>query len=192
MAMEIVINVLLVVILIGSFFTGLQRGFVHQLLRLVSLVAAFIVAFLFYEEVAQFLEQWIPYPFGQQTEGTFLAAFDTRSLFYYSIAFLLLFIAARIIAGFLTGAAGGIARLPVLRTINYWLGGVLGVLEAYVILFVVLAAAMLMPFPALEPVVNNSAVASFILHETPWLSGWYEQIMPADPGSMDGPIENEG
>ena len=190
--MEIVINVLLVVILIGSFFTGLQRGFVHQLLRLVSLVAAFIVAFLFYEEVAQFLEQWIPYPFGQQTEGTFLAAFDTRSLFYYSIAFLLLFIAARIIAGFLTGAAGGIARLPVLRTINYWLGGVLGVLEAYVILFVVLAAAMLMPFPALEPIVNNSAVASFILHETPWLSGWYEQIMPADPGSMDGPIENEG
>ncbi|SDW68924.1 Uncharacterized membrane protein, required for colicin V production [Marinococcus luteus] len=190
--MEIVINVLLVVILIGSFFTGLQRGFVLQLLRLVSLVAAFIVAFLFYEEVAQFLEQWIPYPFGQQAEGTFLAAFDTRSLFYYSIAFLLLFIGTRIIAGFLTGAAGGIARLPVLRTINYWLGGVLGVLEAYVILFVVLAAAMLMPFPALEPVVNNSAVASFILHETPWLSGWYEQIMPADPGNMDGPIEDEG
>ncbi|MFP3339873.1 CvpA family protein, partial [Micrococcus sp. SIMBA_131] len=66
-----------------------------------------------------------------------------------------------------------LADLPILRTVNGWLGGVLGFVEVYVVVFLFLFIAALVPNETVQTAISNSFLAESIVKHTPVLT---EQI----------------
>ena len=56
------LDLAIILLLVFGFFIGLKRGFILQLVHLTGFIIAYIVANLYYEELAPKLLLWIPYP----------------------------------------------------------------------------------------------------------------------------------
>ena len=63
-----------------------------------------------------------------------------------------------------------VARNSDYKQLNVWAGGLLGFLEVYLILFILLYVAALFPIESIQSVINQSWVAKGIIHHTPLLS----------------------
>ncbi|MFZ4450614.1 CvpA family protein [Salibacterium aidingense] len=178
------LSLLIVLILIISFFIGLRRGFILQLIHLVSFFIALYIAFTFYQELAQYLRLWLPYPEisndGDNVVEMMVASFDLEAVYYNGISFFLLFFAAKILLQIVGSMLDFVSRLPVLRMVNRWLGGVLGLVETYLILFVLLITAALMPIEALQQAIDQSMAAKMIINDTPFLSSWLKDLWLED------------
>ncbi|WP_018921674.1 CvpA family protein [Salsuginibacillus kocurii] len=171
------LSLLILLILLGSFFIGLRRGFILQLVHLVSLFIALFVAFLFYDDVAEFLRLWLPYPqFSDQTDFMFLANFDMESVYYAGISFAVLFLATKIILQIIGSMLDFLAQLPILHTVNRLLGGILGFIETYLLLFILLIVTALIPVPFAQEMIADSTVARVMIEHTPILSEWLQEL----------------
>ncbi|WP_216828878.1 CvpA family protein [Alkalihalobacterium elongatum] len=171
-------SLLIFFILISSFFIGLRRGFILQLIHLVSFFVALIVAYLYYGELASYIRLWIPYPqFSSDSAfSMFIEAFNFESVYYSGIAFAILFFGTKIALHIIGSMLDFVAHLPILRTINGWLGGALCFLEAYLILFILLHVAALLPIEFVQDQLQKSSLAHLILDYTPFLSSWIKEI----------------
>lgn len=69
-----------------------------------------------------------------------------------------------------------IARLPVLRQLNVWAGGIFGFCEVYLIIFILLYVAALIPMAALQNTLSHSILADAIINHTPVLSSQIKQL----------------
>lgn len=172
------LSLILLIILISSFFIGLRRGFILQLFHLVSFVISIIVAYLYYADLAKVIRLWIPYP-QLSTDSTFgmvVTSFNMEEVYYSGISFAILFFVTKIILHIIGSMLDFIARLPILKTINGWLGGILCFLEIYLLLFVVLHVAALLPIDVVQEHLNGSFLAKLIIDYTPFLSGWIKDL----------------
>ncbi|PSL44040.1 putative membrane protein required for colicin V production [Salsuginibacillus halophilus] len=169
------LSLIILLILIGSFFIGLRRGFILQAIHLVSFFAALIVAFIFYDDLAEHLVMLIPYPDfldPADGEGMLLSSFYFEDVYYNGISFALLFFLTKIVLQIIGSMLDFVSTLPVLRTVNWFLGGVLGFIETYLILFVVFIVALLLPVDFIQSVISDSLVARLMVENTPFLSDW--------------------
>lgn len=166
------LDLAVVIILIFGFLIGLKRGFILQLIHMIGLIIAFIAAYLYYDDLAPKLRLWIPYPDINAT-GAIQMVLDGVSFdeaFYRAIAFAIIFFAVRIVLAIIGSALDIVASLPILRTLNIWAGGILGFLEIYLILFVIIYIAALLPIDEIQTALNNSTIAEGILKNTPYFS----------------------
>lgn len=157
---------------------GLRRGFVLQLMHLIGFIIAFIVATIFYKKIAEHLALWIPYP--DINSDTLLAVFlqtmPLESAFYNAVAFAILFFATKILLQIITSMLDFIARLPFIRTFNGLFGAVLGFIEVYVILFIMLYISALIPMDVIQFRLEGSMVAKWMIEHTPFLSNYIESL----------------
>ena len=169
------LDLILVILLFMGFFVGLRRGFILQLIHLTGFIIAYIVAKMYYNQLAPKLTLWIPYPnFGNNSSLKFFTdSPQTEEAFYRAIAFVIIFFAAKIVLQIIASMLDFIARLPILRLLNVWAGGILGFFEVYLLLFLLLFIAALVPVAALQGLMNQSVLANLIVNHTPILS---EQI----------------
>lgn len=167
------LNLLLLFVLVTGFFVGLRRGFILQLIHMVGFIISFIVAYIYFDDLAPKLRLWIPYPnFDHgKTLQLVLDGAGADDAFYRVIAFTIIFIAVRIILGIIGSALDFVASLPILKTLNVWAGGILGFLEIYILIFILLYIAALLPIASVQDALNSSIVAKGIIHYTPFLSG---------------------
>ncbi|RSL32213.1 CvpA family protein [Salibacterium salarium] len=174
------LSLLLLLILLVSFFVGLRRGFILQLIHLVSFFVALFIAFYFYQDLSEYLRLWLPYPEissdGDGVVSMAVASFDLESVYYSGISFFLLFFVAKILLQIIGSMLDFVTKLPVLKTLNRWLGGVLGLVETYLILFILLITAALMPIEMLQNAIADSWVANAIINHTPILSDWLKDL----------------
>ena len=87
------------IILVFGFLIGLKRGFILQLIHLTGFIIAFIVAYLYYDQLAPKLTLWIPYPI-LRSNSTLAFLFDNVNLedaYYRAIAFVVIFFAVKIL-----------------------------------------------------------------------------------------------
>ncbi|OOP65426.1 hypothetical protein BWZ43_25010, partial [Heyndrickxia oleronia] len=56
------INLVILLILVIGFFVGLKRGFILQLIHITGFIIAFIIAYMYFKDLAPHLKLWIPYP----------------------------------------------------------------------------------------------------------------------------------
>ena len=56
------IDLAILLILAIGFIIGLRRGFILQIIHLTGFIAAFIVSYLYFDDLAPKLELWVPYP----------------------------------------------------------------------------------------------------------------------------------
>src|SRR5699024_9085753 len=74
-----------------------------------------------------------------------------------------------------------VASLPVLNSLNRILGAVLGFLEVYLIIFIVLSILALTPAENVQAWIADSPLALFIIEHTPYLSAklktlWFSDV----------------
>ncbi|MFC4403723.1 CvpA family protein [Gracilibacillus xinjiangensis] len=158
--------------LVIGFFVGLKRGLILQVLHLASFIIAFVIAALYYKDIAPKLEMWIPYP--QLSEDTpwavFLGNLPLETAYYNAIAFGILFFVTKIVLQIIATMLDFVANLPLLGLVNSWLGAILGFIEVYLIIFVLLYIAALAPVPQVQEWLEASSLARFIIEQTPVLS----------------------
>ncbi|TLS39172.1 CvpA family protein [Pseudalkalibacillus caeni] len=169
------VDLILLVILVGGFLVGIRRGLILQVVHLTGFIVSFIVAYMYFGDLAPHLKLWIPYPsFGEgDSTNMVLDAINFEATYYRGIAFAMLFFGTKIIMQIIGSMLDFLADLPILRTINGWLGGVLGFIEVYVILFIFLFLAALVPNETVQTYISHSFLAESIVKHTPILS---EQI----------------
>lgn len=171
------LDFILLIMIIMGFFIGMRRGFILQLIHMVGFWVSFLAAYLFFDDLAPRLRLWIPYPEPEPGSeiGLLIGGIGTEEAFYRAIAFVVIFIAARIVLGMIGSALDFVASIPVLRTLNVWAGGILGLLEIYLIILILLYVASLVPSPALQQALDGSLIAKSIIQYTPFLSGSFEK-----------------
>ncbi|ENH97037.1 hypothetical protein J416_07572 [Gracilibacillus halophilus YIM-C55.5] len=182
------VSIILLALLIMGFFVGLKRGFILQLLHLTSFVIAFLVAAVYFDDLASKLELWVPYPEFPEGESwaIFLDTLPLEAAFYNAIAFAVLFFVTKIVLQILATMLDFVADLPILNFINSWLGAILGFVEFYFILFVILYLLALAPLPEIQALIEGSGVANFMLEHTPILSERLQDMLFANDTMSDG------
>ena len=118
-----------------------------QLIHLTGFIIAYIVANIYYDDLAPKLTLWIPYPnFGENSTLKLLTnSSDMEAAFYRAIAFVIIFFAVKILLQIIGTMLNFIAHLPILRQLNVWAGGILGFCEVYLIVFILLYIAAVIP-----------------------------------------------
>lgn len=166
------LDLALIVLLIAGFLIGVKRGFILQLIHMIGFVVSFVVAYLYYDTVAPKLRLWIPYPDLGSENGfkMFLDGSNFDEAFYRAIAFVIIFIATRIVLGIIGSALDIVASLPVIKWLNISAGGVLGAMEFYLFMFILLYIAALVPMASIQTALEGSALSEMILKHTPYFS----------------------
>lgn len=169
------LDLAIILLLVFGFFIGLKRGFILQLVHLTGFIIAYIVANLYYDDLAPRLTLWVPYPNLGTTSPLKLLSEDgnMEEAFYRAIAFIIIFFAVKILLQVVGSMLDFIAHLPILKQLNVWAGGMLGFAEVYLILFILLYIGALIPIEFLQKPLDDSIMANLIVNHTPFLS---EQI----------------
>ncbi|WP_226036478.1 CvpA family protein [Aquibacillus saliphilus] len=178
------IDFILLGILILGVFIGIKRGFILQLFHLIGFIVAFIVSVLYYDKLSSKLDLWIPYPDLPEnaTWAVFLDTLPLESAFYNAIAFAALFFVTKIVLQIIASMLDFVADLPILNSINGILGAILGFLETYFILFIILYILALAPVEFIQNRLGNSSVTAFMIDHTPYISDqiktlWFEHVV---------------
>lgn len=178
------LDFILIIFLLFGFLVGLKRGLILQAVHLVGFIIAFIVAAVFYDNLSEKLAIWIPYPelADDSLWAEFLQSMPLENAFYNAISFAIIFFIVKISMQIIASMIDVIASLPILNSINKLLGAVLGFLEIYLILFVLLYIVALTPIGMIQEYVNDSNVALFIVENTPYFSEkikdlWFTHIV---------------
>lgn len=165
-------SLVIVMLLIFGFLMGLKRGLILQALHLVGFIAAFVVAAVYYDVIAEKLSLWIPYPdlSSENSLSSFINSPFVENAFYNSIAFAIIFFAVKIVLQMIASMLDFVASLPILNIVNNIAGAILGFVEVYLILFVILFIMVLTPIDMIQNWINHSSLAMFMIENTPYLS----------------------
>lgn len=166
------LDIAIIIILIIGFFTGLKRGFIMQLIHLTSFIISFLVAYINYEKLAPKLTLWVPYPqfSSNSTIKLFFDQMNLEEVYYRAIAFVVIFFAVKILLHIIGSMLDFVAYLPVLKQLNVWAGSILGVAEVYLLMFIILYIAALVPIETFQTHLNDSILAKGIVKHTPIFS----------------------
>jgi len=164
---------LFIIFLLGiGVIIGLRRGLILQLVHLFGFFIAFIIASVSYKALAAKLPMWIAYPQFDSTL-TLDLLFDTRVIekgFYNAIAFVLIFIIAKVTLQIVASLFDFLASLPVLKQFNKYLGAFLGFSEIYIIVLLLLTIAATVQVVTVQHMIQDSFVAKQMITNTPILS----------------------
>ncbi|WP_338470452.1 CvpA family protein [Niallia sp. XMNu-256] len=166
------LDLIILIILIFGFLIGLKRGFILQFFHLTGFIIAFIVAYLYYDNLAPKLTLWVPFPnfSGESALSLLLDQVNLEDAYYRAIAFVVIFFAVKIVWQIIGSMLDFIAQIPVLKQLNIWAGGILGFVEVYLILLIVLFIGALLPVESIQVPLTNSILADVIVQHTPVFS----------------------
>ncbi|RHW40691.1 CvpA family protein [Neobacillus notoginsengisoli] len=172
------LDLALILLFVMGFFIGLKRGLILQLLHLTGFIIAYIVAYKYYDTLAPKLKLWVPYPsMGDSTSLLFFSSpAGLEDAFYRAFAFVAIFFVVKVIVQIIGSMFDFIAHLPILRTLNVWAGGILGFMEVYLILLLLLYISALLPIEAIQKPLENSIVAEAIVKHTPIISEQLKEL----------------
>jgi len=166
------VDFILFIVLLGGLLIGLKRGFILQFIYFAGFIIAYVVAVMYYDDFAPKLTLWVPYPQVGDSNPVFalLSGDHLEEAYYRAIAFFLLFVGTKILMQIIGSMLDFVAMLPLLKQVNRLLGGLFGFVETYLILFIVLFFAALLPIEGVQNILNQSALANFIVNHTPYFS----------------------
>jgi len=166
------LDLLMIILFISGFFIGLKRGFILQFIHFTGFIIAFIVAKMYMADLAEKLVLWIPYPSFNSSAPIEMIFQDgnLEDAYYRGIAFVIVFFAVKIILQVIGSMLDFIAHLPILKQFNSMAGGILGFVEVFLIAFIILYFAALVPIEAIQNALHNSILAESMVKHTPILS----------------------
>ena len=177
------LDLIILIILAFGFLIGLKRGFILQVIHLTGFIIAFIVAHLYYNQLAPKLTLWVPFPNFSPNSALSLVMdnVNLEDAYYRAIAFVVIFFAVKIVWQIIGSMLDFIAQIPILKQLNVWAGGILGFIEVYLILFILLFIAAILPIEGIQTVLTNSILADLIVQHTPVFSSLVQNWWIIDP-----------
>ncbi|HWK24815.1 MAG TPA: CvpA family protein [Ureibacillus sp.] len=166
------LDIILLIIFAASILVGLKRGFIVQIIHLVSFFVALIVAYIYYKPLAEKFVLWIPYP-GVTEDLSTMLILDTLNVdqtFYRIIAFSVIFFAVKIALQILGSIFDFLTYLPILNSVNRLLGAALCFVEFYLIVFIIMYVLALIPVGSIQNIMDGSIIAKLMLEHTPFFT----------------------
>ncbi|MDQ0161124.1 CvpA family protein [Bacillus alveayuensis] len=166
------LDLILLFFLLGGILIGVKRGFILQIIYFAGFIIAYIVAVMYYDDLAQNLKLWIPYPqVGEESPVFALVNGEhLENSYYRAVSFFLLFVGTKIALHIIGSMLDFVAMLPILKQINRILGAIFGFVETYLLLFLALFIAALLPIESIQHLLSNSILANLIVNHTPYFS----------------------
>ena len=159
-----VVDIIIAILLCFGFLIGFKRGFTRQLVSLIGMILVIILSFIFKNPVSIFMYKHFPF-------FSFKGISALNILLYEVISFVLVFsilsIVLRIIM-MLTKVFEKVLNMTILLGIpSKILGGIGGVIENYLIIFI---ALYFFNLPIFNFDLKDTKLANFILNTTPVMS----------------------
>ena len=154
-----ILTVIILAILIAAGLRGYRQGFVALMLSLVIYFVAWLLA------------SW-----GANGFGSFLTSnltLATNQLFYHGIAFFILFLIVNALGRWLIRRFHWVNRIPLIGWVNQWAGGIVNLVIAYLIIFILLVIFQVLPIEGWQNQLTASGLAQWIIHQTPFLTQWF-------------------
>ncbi|MFT8318580.1 MAG: CvpA family protein [Sporolactobacillus sp.] len=166
------LDLIILLLLASGLFMGFRRGLILQVVRLGGFIVSYLVAVSYFKKLAPVLKFWIPFPSSAAHSGTFdfLGPMNLQTAYYQAIAFIILFIAVKIVLTILGSMLDFLAEFPLIRPVNHLTGAALGFVEIYLVVFLLLYASALTPISGLQSAINDSSLAQSIIGHTPVFS----------------------
>lgn len=171
-----VVDVIIIALLILGGVAGFKAGFIKKLTDFIGMFVVIILAFYLKNYISVIMYENLPF---FNFFGLINGIDALNILLYEVIAFLVIFIALLFVLKvvlMLTGLVEKILKATVILSIpSKLLGIVVGVIEMYVYLFLILVIVSLPIFDS--SFLKNSKMNNFILNNTPVLSDVSEEII---------------
>lgn len=101
---------------------------------------------------------------------TVLSTVNNNIFFYNGVAFLIIFIVVSALCHWGISKLRWIKRLPLIGTLDQLAGGLLSLVIAYIVIFIVLVVLQLWPAAWWQTQMATSGLAQFIINQTPGLA----------------------
>lgn len=158
------VDIIIIILLCFGFLIGFKRGFTRQLVSLLGIILMVVLSYVFKDPLAVFMYNHFPFL-------SFGGLSSLNILFYEIIAFVIVFSILSLILKLLmmlTNVFEKILSMTILLGVpSKILGGLLGLVENYIIVFI---ALYFLSFPLFGFNLNESKLANFMLKKTPVLS----------------------
>lgn len=166
------LDLLIIFLLLGGLITGFRRGLIVQLIHMTGFIVALLVAYSYYKQLADKFVLWIPYPgVTDDTKLSFVVGeLNLDETFYRILAFVLIFIVVKFALQLIASMFDFLKYLPVLGFIARITGAILGFIEFYIVLFLVLYLGYMLPVEFIQNAIDNSILAGTMFEHTPFLS----------------------
>lgn len=158
------VSLIVIFLLIVSFFSGYKQGLVLTLLRMVGFIAIYLFARVLTNPVTNWLGEY--FPKFSTTGGTTIAN-HVQTNFYSMIVFAVLLLVGGILVRSVIRVVNSVTKLPVIHQVNSLIGGLLSVVLMFVFIFVGLTVLSIWPNETINASVSESTIAQKILTETP-------------------------
>ncbi|MDQ0215451.1 putative membrane protein required for colicin V production [Oikeobacillus pervagus] len=171
-------DLILFFLLIGGIIIGLKRGLILQLIHMGSAILSLIIAYMTYDLLAPKLVSIIPLPpiNGNTAFSLFSKVVPFEHFYYGAIAFIIIFFVSKIALHIIGSILNTVASIPIIKQMNSLGGGVLGFLEVYILLFVLLYLGALIPNEGIHSLIDQSFLSGIIINHTPFLSEGLQQL----------------
>lgn len=135
------VDYIFLAIFLFSTLAGLTRGFVREIVSLITLIAAFVIAILFAHPLAAMFSH------SSAVQGAVEQAANVQSASYLSvsIAFALLFMGTIIVGAIISSILNMAFKVGILGFGNRLLGGVFGLIRAFIVNLVIIFIVQLSP-----------------------------------------------
>ena len=163
------VDLIILILLATGLVVGFKRGFIRQLVALLGTVIAAVLAFSFKTPLAQFLCMRLPFfSFGGALKGL-----SVINLFVYEVIAFLIIVAVLIsvlqLLIFVSKILEKIVSLTIIFALPSKIGGaILGVLENYIVVFIILYIVSLPVFDF--TIIRESKLRDPIVNKTPILN----------------------
>lgn len=166
------LDLLIVILLIGGLITGFRRGLIVQVIHMTGFIIALIIAYLYYKQLAEKFVLWIPYPkVTAESQLSFIVGeLNLDETFYNLLAFVLIFIVVKFGLQLIASMFDFLKYLPILGFFARITGAVFGFIEFYILIFLVLYLAVMLPIEFIQTFIGKSSLADKMFEHTPWLS----------------------
>lgn len=166
------LDILIIFLLVGGLVTGFRRGLIVQLIHMTGFIIALIVAYTYYKQLAAKFVLWIPYPGidARSKLSISVEQLDLDETFYRLLAFVVIFLAAKFLLQLVASMFDFLKYLPVLGFLARFGGALLGFVEFYILIFLVLYLVAMLPMEFIQNSIQSSLLANTMFEHTPILS----------------------
>ncbi|MDF2945489.1 MAG: hypothetical protein K0S51_168 [Bacillales bacterium] len=165
------VDTIITILLLAGIVVGYKKGLLQQLISLSGFIIAYIIAVVFYNELAPYLKGVIP--FIQEDKNiifTVLPMDLIEGYYYKAISFAILLFGTKISLRLVSNILDLLTRLPAIRQINGSGGAILGFIESYLIVMILVSLIGFIPFSSTKPVIEGSKIANVMIKTNPLLT----------------------
>ncbi|HGA1494148.1 TPA: CvpA family protein [Streptococcus suis] len=174
------ISIVLILVLVWSFYLGYSRGLVVQTFYSLGSIVALTIATATYKSLIPFLYLWVP--FANATQGSSNYYFDEKylfdldSVFYAGLAFLLIYVLVYVLVRFLGIFVHLFEGFNPDTKLSNLVSGFLSVLVTFVSLQIVLVLLATIPLAAIQDKLHSSFLANVMIQYTPITSSFFKSL----------------